>query len=535
MLRWKLLAARRRSDARYLTRGQVIPIVALFMLVLIGFAALAIDYGTYLTARRNYQNYADAAALAGSSQLSRPVDGTRQAHARAAAWDTLQRQLGLTFGGGSAPTVDTGAAGYTTDGWTLWVDTPPTAAGGKYPGNAALSGSGSVFVRVERDNPAFLSRIFALNGRTIEAWATAGTAPSRWAVLALCPRNGTCPSPVESVTLAGTNTVLQVQDGDLGSNWGLKINSNAADRLQLLGDSDAYLVDTTCGPSRYLCYPSPNVSNGSGTSKLVKVLPAPVEDPNYPAPTWIDDATAVPWRGNANHDVTIAAGSGSVTNPAATNVGCDAASPHIGPGRYRDIDIKANSCVILDPTFGLSVGQQPGIFVITRNLNIGNSSFAIGDGDTVFWTNGANPFNPAGGIVLNNGNAGIAAIPAGASKYGAWTTMGNSPWSATSGTLATTWTTPPTSEVGIAFYVRKTLATITSIFNMSGTTPLMFLGILYAPQDNVGIAGSGLQAAVGQIISWTVTYNGNTTITQLFDGPADTKSYLIEPRTGQPD
>jgi hypothetical protein len=53
--------------------------------------------------------------------------------------------------------------------------------------------------------------------------------------------------------------------------------------------------------------------------------------------------------------------------------------------------------------------------------------------------------------------------------------------------------------------------------------------------DNVGVSGSGSQAAVGQIVGWTVTYNGNTVIIQQFDGLSEAFSLLLEPRTGQPD
>lgn len=534
------LVSRVPSAERAGQRGQVLVIVGIFLVVLIGFAALAVDYGSYLIARRNYQNIADSAALTGSVHLSRPIDSTKRDQARAAAWEALQRQLGITP---PSPMVDTGVGGYSDAGWTLWVDTPPTAAGAKYPGSSAISGSTSVFVRVERDNPAFLSRIFGINGRRIDAWATAGNAPTRWAVLALCPRNGACPSAVESVTLAGTNTSLRVIDGDLGGNWGLKINSNAPDRLQLPGDSQAYLVDTTCGSFRFQCFiDGPNVSDGSGVAKQVRVLPAPVEDPNYPLPPWIDDTTtvtpgpAVPWRGDSRNDVSIPAGTGVVQNASGLNVGCSPGSPRIGPGRYRDLDIGNNSCVILDPELGLTPGQRPGVFVITRNLNIVGSSFVIGDGVTVFFTGTANAFNPGGGIVLNVGNADITTIPSGAWKYGAWTTKGNTPWSAAVGSPGTTsWATPGTQEVGVAFYVRRNGASITNIFNMSGTTPLLFRGILYGPQDNVSISGGSTQAAVGQIVGWTVRYTGNTTIEQVFDGPSEARSFLLEPRTGQPD
>lgn len=55
--------------------GAVAVIVAVFMVVLIGFTALVVDYGYWASTRRDLQNTADAAALAGASKL----DGTGEA------------------------------------------------------------------------------------------------------------------------------------------------------------------------------------------------------------------------------------------------------------------------------------------------------------------------------------------------------------------------------------------------------------------------------------------------------------------------
>ena len=51
-------------------RGAVLVHVAVAMLALIGFSALAIDYGAFWVSRRQAQNAADAAALAGALSLA---------------------------------------------------------------------------------------------------------------------------------------------------------------------------------------------------------------------------------------------------------------------------------------------------------------------------------------------------------------------------------------------------------------------------------------------------------------------------------
>src|SRR3954449_9511807 len=76
-------------------RGAVLVHVALAMLTLIAFSALAIDYGALLGARRQAQNAADAAALAGASSLAfDDPDDIPRAQATAAAAGIANPVLG---------------------------------------------------------------------------------------------------------------------------------------------------------------------------------------------------------------------------------------------------------------------------------------------------------------------------------------------------------------------------------------------------------------------------------------------------------
>ena len=87
--------------------------------------------------------------------------------------------------------------------------------------------------------------------------------------------------------------------------------------------------------------------------------------------------------------------------------------------------------------------------------------------------------------------------------------------------------------MGIAFYVRPPASGTTSIFNMSGGSGLAFRGVLYGPKDVIGVGGNGFQASAGQIVGYTIKYNGTTTLTQTYEGPADERPYLLEPTLGQ--
>ena len=86
-------------------RGQVVALFALFLVVFLGFAALTIDYGSWLKVRRDYQNVVDSAVLAGSGFLSRPIDPTKRVQARRAAWESINNQLGLGLSNGQLNTL----------------------------------------------------------------------------------------------------------------------------------------------------------------------------------------------------------------------------------------------------------------------------------------------------------------------------------------------------------------------------------------------------------------------------------------------
>jgi hypothetical protein len=55
--------------------------------------------------------------------------------------------------------------------------------------------------------------------------------------------------------------------------------------------------------------------------------------------------------------------------------------------------------------------------------------------------------------------------------------------------------------------------------NLAGSGRLLIGGILYGPSDNMSInGGSAQRGVVGQIISWSVTYTGGSTLDQSYPG-----------------
>lgn len=110
----------RRSRQR--ERGQVLPIIALSGVVLIGVTALAVDLSLQTNTKRQIQNVADAASLAGAHDLyssgGSVMGGLDQANAVTDALNTVQDNLGWTTADLAGSAVN--CSGYPTTTMTLF-------------------------------------------------------------------------------------------------------------------------------------------------------------------------------------------------------------------------------------------------------------------------------------------------------------------------------------------------------------------------------------------------------------------------------
>jgi hypothetical protein len=583
--RWRHSALRsspaRRADR---SRGQVIVIFALFLLVLFGAAALTVDYGTWLKARRDYQNVADPAALAGSIFLTRPTSLAERTLARRAAWDEVNRQLGLGMPPGNlvdAANASTPEVGRTEGTYKIWVASPPWEAGAAYPGAQTLPESRTVFVRIERDNPAFLSRTMGMGDVKVSAWATAGVFPNRFAIITL-REQGMAPSFLgEDINLNGSGTILEAINGDVGGNWNMKLNSGS--ELWVRGktdnDAEAYLIEyQSCGSS---CWDVGQVSSGpfgnpANVTKTPQQLPGPIPDPNYPLPLALTpppngpslDGVSVPIGDDGDGAGGRAAGvidvrsGGPDAAPGSTSIvggvlTCSADSPRIGPGYYTQISVATGKCLILDPTMRhtsvvaagrpdaptpVPATQLPGIFYVNGNIDIATNAMLVGDGVTVIIrpaTNNQMLVSGGGVVDLNRGQT-----PGGtAMKLGAYTTLGTPSyvWNAASGTWGYNTSMDANSRnVGMALYIIKrdqyssvAVDDNTDVIKINAGAGLAWRGVTYAPHDNVNLSGQPGHAGVGQLVSWTFKFAGGVHVTQEYEGPEDGVPFLIEPRTGQ--
>jgi hypothetical protein len=314
-------------------RGQTLVIFALFLTVLIGVSALAIDYAGWLLTDRKLQNISDHASLAGASvfnqninQASCTVNPGQQlcSDARIHAWTSLSQELDLGLdaaclsAAGNTPAVgwtdasDAGCPAKSFKGHRIWVSTPPPSNGSyiQIPDGTSgrLAGNfGIVFVRVDRPAQAFLSGIFGIRPRDRLGWSTAGVLPNDFALQLFCrdrtnPAGGNSVCTSKGVGIEGGGGITLVR-GDIGSNQSLQVTQQGSQGV-ILRDGNVFLFEGTCGPSTWNCPPATTggISDGNGNAKNAFYIP-PQPVPHWASP--LDYATAITcpttqagWDGN---------------------------------------------------------------------------------------------------------------------------------------------------------------------------------------------------------------------------------------------
>src|SRR5580704_8151441 len=129
---WKFQRRARLSE-----RGAVLPLIAVCLAVLMGFAGMAVDVGYWEYQQRQQQNAVDAAAVGGAQQLAYSTC-PNQGVARMAAFN------------------DASQNGFTDDsnGVEVTVQNPPQS--GPFAGNGC-----AVYAQITRKSiPSFFSRLF---------------------------------------------------------------------------------------------------------------------------------------------------------------------------------------------------------------------------------------------------------------------------------------------------------------------------------------------------------------------------------------
>lgn len=314
--------------------GQVLVLFVMFLLVLLGISALAIDYAGWLLTDRYLQNIADHSALAGASEFrDRQSQGNCSGglgqqtcvDARAQMWTSLNEELDLglstttisclsTAGpdqGNSPENGETDSArassGACTSelpvdfGHTIWVTTPPPTyaaymdAGGRFSSNFGVT-----FTRVDKEVRSFLGGALGIQPDPRAGWATAGALPIGFALQTFCrdniaPESGVCVNSA-GLTIDGQGGIRLIR-GDIGSNESLKVTADGGQGVQLQ-EGNVFVVNETCQSSAWNCPNGPpsvgGISDGSPSfigKNAFYMAPLPV--PHFASP--LDGNTANDW------------------------------------------------------------------------------------------------------------------------------------------------------------------------------------------------------------------------------------------------
>lgn len=266
-------------------------------------------------------------------------------------------------------------------------------------------------------------------------------------------------------------------------------------------------------------------------------------------------------------------------------------APRIPPGYWKSITIPANKCALLDPAHATSLQlyQLPGVFRFGGTDNgsnaprivIGSGAYLIGDGVTLVFdprvSGNGFPDNGldigAGGALMINADATtfppLTSLPFPGSNA-AWqidpadTTNprnGENTWPVCTrggnecipracfmntnpdplGVCAGQTITPIANGRGVSFYFTPNtwthdIVNIQRRFTMGGAgetnaAGIAFKGVLYAPYDEVRMSGRNNFNTVGQVLAWTVKFNGGSAgiFLEYPYTDADAPPYLLEP------
>lgn len=224
--------------------GYVLVTVAISLVALIGFAALAIDVGYLYSKRANYQRAADAAALAGA--FTYVVDSNSSQPGTATA-DAIE---------------------VATSNTVMGTAIDPAQVTVTFPASP-LSGGHLVQVSIQAPSETFFAQIFGVSSSTIAVTATAEAAPAPTG--ATCVKPWFIPNSFLSALL-GTAPCTACQNQDPSSST-LMITVDASGKrsvtqyaLSQLGKQ--FLITaaplTTLSPGQYFSLQDPNNVSDSG-------------------------------------------------------------------------------------------------------------------------------------------------------------------------------------------------------------------------------------------------------------------------------
>jgi hypothetical protein len=316
--------------------GQAVVFTAAALVVLIGFAGLAIDMGVMRHGKRLQQTAADAAAIAGASNLS--FGGIA-----AGAQDAASR-VGYTDNGGGQVSNCTGAAV-----GTVCVEVNPGPKTGPHQGNPNY-----VEALVADVHPTYFMKILGINSQTITARAVASNLGGNGCLYTLGPPS----SAIEGISGIGTinaSTCGIVDNGDYNGT----VPNVSADTFAVSGSlSGRSATCTTPGPC-----------------------------PTFGIPAAADPLSTLtpPCTSCSGGNIITVMGSGNPTCGPGCAFGSGTYT--ISPGTYCSITIDgvASDQVVFSP--GVYIIDGPSAGCSSASLTIRGNDTISGTGVTLYFTN----------------------------------------------------------------------------------------------------------------------------------------------------
>jgi Putative Flp pilus-assembly TadE/G-like len=435
----------RKSDA-----GQSLALVALALVALTGFAGLGVDMGMLRYDKRLQQTAADAAAIAGASNLA--YGGVSAAALEAAT----SNGFSATSSGTSCPPLAPAAA----VGSVAVTVTAPCS--GPHNGD-----SNYVEVDVSEVQPTFFMRLFGVNSETITARAVATNVSGGLGSGCLY----TTSTSGDGILMNGTNETIN------GPPCGIVDNAS----LLLNGTNDSIKAGSI------------GVSGSVTENGLVTASPTPVAgipaaaDPlaylnsSAPSPAACTGSNAVTINGT-NITQTVPAGDycGGITITGNNN------NVTVGPGVFGVITINGANNATLNP------GTYSGITI-------------NGTGDSIVFNPGLYIINGSSGFVDNGSNLTISGT--GITFY---STAAAGPITLNGSGLTANLSAPTSgADAGMLFW-QAPQDTNTITFN--GDTSSALQGIVYAPHAQMTINGQNGVSAYFVVVANNLVMNGNSTL-----------------------
>jgi hypothetical protein len=517
-------------------RGQVLPLAALFMIVLFGMAALAIDVSRAYADLRLYRATADAASLAGAQDLqvsnSRAVTPALQASARGHAIESLEQALGGNASGCGPATANVIDCPLNGTPYVVTVKTPS-------PSCSSCDPERSVQVTVRHpDYGLTFARVLGSSEWDLGTTSVSGLVYGKaYTIVTLRPPKKVGSTfDVKDITLDG-GTVVDVDRGDVGSNANMNYAGTGSILLLDSGYS-MYYFDPLSGP---LWGPDPEGER----------IPTLIRDPNYQYPSFAGAPTFDDAR--TSEYATL-----SAVERADMDPDCATEAAKVDPTRYTFMATQAASTIFCfapgiyqsgtgarDASLTVGTGEvgllKPGVYYLKSGADIGGSligGYEPGAPGVALVFDQSGPGNCSNCIFSGN-NALAIALNAG-TKFPATFGGGTAATAArdfSNALVQTSGPDGPTPPILMSVLVHKDpdcfvpttapfqepaacAAGKNKTINIAGSGSLVLEGVQYVPTDNVEISGSSSSnGRVGQIISWTLKYSGGVRINQ--QGPAN--------------